>query len=254
MTSWARRRSLAVLLAVASLAIVLAACGGGKSTPSGAGKPASEPDISGTYVVVQDSDGTRPKSGATVTLVLDNGTLSVKAVSGSDELDDTGTYSIHDGRMTIEFKDQQISAKDQPYKVDGDTLEIPVKMFGEGAGSSTWRRTDGQATNKSTPAASATLKSDWGRWDLKKDAAAAATKHFVEAVKDKGTAWIEAVTETAAFARGLDNVSDATVSPNGLNIAIRYNDGTGDYVVTERMDFAPAASAAIASPSSDLLV
>ena len=114
-------------------------------------RPAAETDISGTYVVVQDSDGTRPKAGATVTLVLDKGTLSVRAVSADDELTDSGTYSVRDGRMTIAFVEQGISATDQPYKFDGDTLEIPVKMFSEGAGSSTWKRTDGQATQQSPP-------------------------------------------------------------------------------------------------------
>lgn len=248
------RRPRLVLCAIVSLALVLGACGGGKASPSGTGKPVSETDIGGTYVAVQDSDGTRPKSGATVTLVLDNGTLSVKAVSAGDELTDTGTYSIHDGRMTIEFRDQGISATDQPYKFDGETLEIPVKMFSEGAGSSTWKRTDGQAKSAASPASSATLKSDWGRWDLKKDAGAAATKSFVEAVNEKGETWSQAVQETRAFVQGLPNVADATVSPNGLNIIIKYKDGTGDYVVTERADLDPAASAAIDSRSSELLV
>lgn len=256
MNSSIRRCTVLLLLASSLLALSFAACGGGssKSSSSGTAAPSAAGDVSGTYVVVQDSDGGRPKAGATVTLVLDKGTLSVRAVSADDELTDSGTYSIHDGKMTIEFKEQGFNAKDQPYKLDGDTLEIPVKLFSEGAGSSTWKRTDGQATNKATPGTAATLKSDWGGWDLKKDAAAAATKHFVEAVNDKGTAWSQAVTETAAFARGLSNVSDATVSPNGLNITIRYKDGTGDYVVTERMDLAPAESTAIDPPSPELLV
>ena len=104
MSSSARRRSLPVFFAIGLLALVLSACGGGKDSPSGASKPAVD-DISGTYVVVQDSDGTKPKPGATVTLTLDKGgTLSVKAVSADDELTDTGTYSIHDGLMSILFK------------------------------------------------------------------------------------------------------------------------------------------------------
>ncbi|MBI5285877.1 MAG: hypothetical protein HY874_12380 [Chloroflexi bacterium] len=237
---------------------MLSACGGGgsKTGPSDAGKPAAETDISGTYLVVQDSDGTKPKAGATVTLVLDKGTLSVHAVAGDEELNDTGTYSIRDGRMTIEFIEQQLSATDQPYSFDGETLEIPLRMFGEGPGSSTWKRTDGQAAAKASPtaAAAAALKGDWGRWDLKKDAGAAATKNFVAAVNEKGTTWTQAVKDAAAFAKTLPDVADATVSPNGLNITIRYKDGTGDYVVTERMDLAPAESAAIdASPSERLV-
>ena len=247
MSPFVPRRPRIVLFAVSLL--VLSACGGGNAS-----KPAAETDISGTYVVVQDSDGTRPKPGATVTLVLDKGTLSVKAVSAGEELTDSGTYSVRDGRMTIEFREQGISATDQPYKVNGDTLEIPVKMFGEGAGSSTWKRTDGQATTDVASGAETALKSDWGRWDLKKDAGAAATKHFVEAVNDKGTPWTDAVQDTVTFAKGLANVESATVSSNGLNITIRYKDGTGDYVTTERMELAPAVSAAADSPSPELFV
>ena len=52
----------------------------------------------------------------------------------------------------------------------------------------------------------------------------------------------------------LPDVADASISPNGLNITIRYKDGTGDYVGTERMDLDPAESAAIESPSSEQLV
>ena len=220
-------RCCSLLMLLAGLVAMFAfACGGGKTSPSSGSTAATSGDVSGTYVVVQDSDGTKPKPGVTVTLVLDKGSLSVHAVGPGDELTDSGTYSINDGKMTIEFKDQGISAKDQPYKVDGDMLQLPVKMFSEGAGSSTWKRGGGQATSKSTPAAAA-LKSDWSRWDLNKNAAAAGTKHFVEAVNDKGTAWEQAVTETAAYVRTLTDVTDAKVSANGLNITIRYKDGTG---------------------------
>ena len=120
-------------------------------------------------------------------------------------------------------------------------------MFGEGAGSSTWKRSDGQAaTAKDTPEP-AEFKSDWGDWDLKKDAGAAATKHFVEAVNDKGSEWNAAVQDTLTFVKTLPDVSDATVSPNGLNISIKYKNGTGDYVVTERMELAPEESVTIDS-------
>ncbi len=250
----ATRRFLPLLLLTGLVAIVAFGCGGGKSSPSSGSTAATSNDVSGTYVVVQDSNGTKPKPGVTVTLVLDKGSLSVHAVGAGDELTDSGTYSISGGKMTIEFKDQGISAKDQPYKLDGDTLELPVKMFSEGAGSSTWKRSSGQATSKSTPAAATALKSDWSRWDLNKNAAAAGTKHFVEAVNDKGTAWEQAVTETAAYVRTLPDVTDAKVSSNGLNITIRYKDGTGDYVVTERQDLVSQASTASDAPPSQRLV
>lgn len=245
--SFSRSSRFAFATGVALIVFALTACGGGKSKT-----PASADDISGTYTLVQDSDGSTPKDGVTVTLTLDNGTLSVRAVSADDELTDTGTYSIRDGRMTITFEGQGISATDQPYTLTGDTLEIPVMMFGEGEGSSTWQRSGGQAARPTSEPAKS-VKSDWSRADLSKDAAAAATKQFVEAVNG-GTDWETAVTEAAQFARGLSDVADATVSPNGLNITIRYSDGSRDYVITERMELNDAASAASFAPAADRLV
>src|SRR3990170_2805891 len=97
-------------------------------------------------------------------LVLDSGKLTVRAVSPSDELTDTGTYSVREDRMTIEFLEQGMSAKDQPYSYDGQTLEIPVKMFSDGAGSSTWKRSDGQAQAQPTAAPKTAFKDNWQLW------------------------------------------------------------------------------------------
>src|SRR3989304_5923000 len=90
-------RSLALVALAVLLPLLAAACGGGK--PS---KPAARADVSGTYVLVPDNDGGKPKPGVTGTLVLDSGKLTVRAVSPSDELTDTGTYSVREDRMTIE--------------------------------------------------------------------------------------------------------------------------------------------------------
>jgi hypothetical protein len=109
--------------------------------------PASPParDRHRTYVVVQDLTA-RSRRRATVTLTWT--TACSRPAAGGEELTDTGTYSIRDGRMTelIErnFATDRCTASTA-------TLEIPLKMFGEGAGSSTWKRTDGQAAVKSPP-------------------------------------------------------------------------------------------------------
>ncbi len=249
------RRCAVPLLLACLLSVAVSACGGGKSsspdgaTPGGA-TPAAEASLDGTYVVVKDSDGTAPKDGATVTLVLTNGKLSVHAVADDGELTDTGTYSVKNGKMTIEFVDQQITATDQPYKLDGDTLEIPVKMFSEGAGSSTWKRAAAGAVDAaSTPAgdgeeesATGTLQAPEGlseldaNWDLFDDkyATAAAMKTFFESVNDKRMTWEASVQAAVDRAKSFSDVAGVDISPNGLNAVIRYKDGHDEDLVTER--------------------
>ena len=169
----------------------------------------------------------------TVTLVLDSGKLSVHAVSPDDELTDTGTYSVRDGRMTINFVEQGISATDQAYKLEGDSLEIPVKMFSEGAGSSTWTRTGDAAAGAEPTAASgddaapsdalsapgglSSLDANWDLFDVDKYATAAAMKTYVESLNDKHTTWEAAVQAAVARAKTFSDVTGVDLSPNGLN-------------------------------------
>ncbi len=264
------RRSAGLLLAASSLLVLAAgACGGGggKSSSTGTATPAAAAagDVSGTYTVVQDSDGTKPIPGATVTLLLDNGTLAVRAVSGDDELTDSGTYSVHDGKMTIEFKEQGFTAKDQPYKLDGDTLEIPVKMFSEGAGSSTWKRAAAGAAD-AEPTASDDASADFGAprapgglselkpdWSLFDDnyATAQAMKTFTESVNDKHMTWEAAVQAAVARAKSFSDVVGVDVSPNGLNALIRYKDGHDEEFLTERFSVTKGGLSATGASSSE---
>ena len=230
--------------------------------------PAAAAGVDGTYVVVKDSDGTEPKEGATVTLVLTNGKLSVHAVADDGELTDTGTYSVKNGKMTIEFVDQQITATDQPYKLDGDTLEIPVKMFSEGAGSSTWKRTAAEAVDAEptaggddaeaapgdaprVPGGISELEADWDLFDLEKYATAAAMKTFVEGVNDGGMTWEDAVKAAVDKAKTFSDVSGVEISPNGLNAVIRYKDGHDEELLTERQSVTEGGLSASGERSSE---
>jgi hypothetical protein len=244
-------RWLAVV-AIAGAAAGLIACGGGQSKSA---TPAAETasSLNGTYTAVQDSDGTQPKDGATVTLVLTDGKLSVHAVSADDELTDTGTYSVHDGKMTIEFVEQGIKATDGAYKLDGDTLELPVKMFSDGEGSSTWTRSSASVESGETPESGDTpdagaanvagvstdLETDWDIYDLDKYATASAMKTFVEGVNDGGMSWEDAVKAAADKARTFSDVTGVTISPNGLNATIMYKDGRDEELLTERFSVSP---------------
>jgi hypothetical protein len=224
------RPVLSSLVIAVLAALLVVACGGGESGPT-----ADPSDLSGTYTLIEDSDGTKPRPGATVTLVLDKGKLSLRAVMGRDELTDSGTYSVSRDRMTIEFVEQEIRARDAPFKFDGQTLELPVKMFSEGAGSSTWRREGGQAAAQPTSRPAQT-RTHWNIWDLSRDVGASATKSFSDAL-EKGRSWDEALQEAADFARRQSSVSEVSFSDNGLNLEITYRDGREDYVITERLLF-----------------
>ena len=253
-----RGRSWVMLFAVPLVAVGLMACGGGKSKTSDATvgattqASASSTDVSGTWVVVQDSDGTKPKAGTTVTLVLDKGALTVHAVSPDDELTDAGTYSVKDGKMTIVFTEQQISATDQAYSRDGDTLTLPVKMFSDGAGSSTWMRTgDAEAIASPSDAAGGTddtsattgvssgLDANWDAVDLNKYATAAAIKTFADGVNSGGLTWEAAVKAAVEKAKTFPDVTSVTLSPNGLNAVIAYKDGRDEELITESFSVSP---------------
>jgi hypothetical protein len=239
-------RKLRLLIPPVFFILFLAACGG-----SGGGDTDAPADISGTYVLIEDSDGSKPRAGATVTLVLDKGSLTLKAVMGRDELDDNGTYSIRDGRMTIEFREQGMGAKDAPFKYDGETLELPVKMFSDGEGSSTWRREGGQAAAQPTTRPAQQAKTHWNVWDLNRDVGASATKAFSDAL-EKGRTWDQALQDAADFARRQSNVSDVSLSDNGLSLAITYRDGREDYVITERLIFPQQGRGYFAAPAPEM--
>jgi hypothetical protein len=243
------------LLGLLSLMLAAGGCGG-EEAPGPARPEAEKPPLPGTYTLVQDSDGTKPVPGATITLVLkEDGTLSLHAVRPGEELTDEGAYSVGDGRMTLEFVGQEIAASDAPYEYDGKNLEIPVKMFSEGPGSSTWRRTEAVAEAAPTEEAKAEeveveFEADWDLWDLDKDASAAAMKSIVEAVTEEGKSWEQAIQDAAQLARGFPDVADVAVSGNGLNITILYEDDTEDYVPTERLSFTASQPSAYRRPVS----
>ncbi|MBI5288259.1 MAG: hypothetical protein HY873_04745 [Chloroflexi bacterium] len=254
---------------MAAAIAIFAACGGGddQGTSNSSGEP--DGDVSGTWVLDHDSDGTEPLENTTVTLVLADSELSVHAVSPDDELTDVGTYSVSDGRMTIKFNEQGIEAADRPYKVEGDTLEIPVKMFSEGDGSSIWRRSSESAESEpspddgdSSPGAGAggdagfstDLEADWSIYDLDEYATAAAMKTFVENLNGGGMAWEDAVKAAADTAKTFDDVDSVVISPNGLNAVIKYKDGGEEDLITERFSTTEGGAVSIAPRVSEPLV
>lgn len=95
--------------------------------------------LPGTYSLVQDSDGTKPKSGAVIKLTLTaNGTVSLSAVQPGQTFDDNGTYRASGDRMTMHFEAMDKGCTNQKYSLQGSVLTLPFKMLSDGPGASTW--------------------------------------------------------------------------------------------------------------------
>ncbi|MEW6758321.1 MAG: hypothetical protein AB1347_08880 [Acidobacteriota bacterium] len=100
--------------------------------------------LQGTWLLVKDSDETRPKTGATVTLaLLPGGAFALSAVQPGETLEDAGTYEVSGSRITLAFTELDLGCAAAPFTLSGDTLVLPFKVFGEGAGTSTWQRSRG---------------------------------------------------------------------------------------------------------------
>jgi len=108
---------------------------------------AGPPALDGTYVLVRDSDGSKPVAGATVTLRFKGGArgaLSLVAARPGTTVTDAGSYVTRNGRITITFKEMVWEADRQPFAFDGCTLTLPFKALSgsPGPGNSVWQRTE----------------------------------------------------------------------------------------------------------------
>jgi hypothetical protein len=232
------------------IAAALVGCGGKDKAAS----DTLSPDISGTYALVGDVNGTQVRTGASVTLQLNSdGSLSLHAVQPGEEVTDSGSWSVNGASMTIELKELGVSAKDQPFKLEGDSLQIPIQIFGDGPGASLWTRSNATAAQANpTPAGGTSspsavsgitmsVQANWQIYDIDKYATAAAMKTFLEAVNDRHQNWEDAVKTAADKARTFSDVSEVVISPNGLNATVRYRDGRDEDLITERFTLTQAA-------------
>ncbi len=106
---------------------------------------AAEINIDGVYTLLGDSDNTKPKKNAIVTLTFRgrlSGTLSMSAIQPGETVTDTGNYSVSGSLITIRFKEMEWEANRAKFQFDGCTLVLPFKALGgsPGPGTSTWRR------------------------------------------------------------------------------------------------------------------
>jgi Domain of unknown function (DUF4412) len=104
-------------------------------------------DITGAYVLVGDSDGTKPRTGARLELTFSGattGSVQLYAVRTGETVRDAGKYSIANHQITIHFKEVDWAAESQPYFFDGCTLTLPFLAVSSatGPGTSAWQRKD----------------------------------------------------------------------------------------------------------------
>lgn len=278
------RGLLGTSLLLAAVAALAAACSGGATPPATTGgtpgapeaggtttSAPAKPALPGTYDLVGDIGGTQVKPGARVTLELrPDGTLEIVAVQQGERLTDNGAWSEADGKITLTSKGLGLDAQRAAYVYDGTTLDLPVLMFGSGAGSSRWQRTSPSVAASpgasTTPAPDSTDDSttvfedlpagNWQAWDTSKYATAAAAKSYVEAVNTRHLSLRDAVTAAADVARRASDVAEVVPSRNGLNLLIRYRNGREDELLTERMSLQleQPASRQITPPSEHRIV
>lgn len=105
--------------------------------------------LSGKFILVKESDGQEPKSGAVISISFNsNGTFNLKAVMPGIVLTDKGSYKISGDNITISFAELEQGKQVGPYSLEEGTLILPFKMLKNVKGSSTWQQEGTTASNK----------------------------------------------------------------------------------------------------------
>ena len=127
-----------------------------------AGSAAQE--IAGTYVLMGDSDGTKPKTGARLELTFSTvkgGSVRLFATRPGETVRDVGTFSLSDNHITIHFKEVDWAAENQPFQLDGCVLRLPFMAVSASTnpGTSEWRRQEQRCVNSGSPGPAAVASS-----------------------------------------------------------------------------------------------
>jgi hypothetical protein len=102
-------------------------------------------EIFGAYAFTKETSNQTVLPGAEVVLELIRpDVLALRAVKTDEVFTDVGSFSIADGRITISLPEAGRTAKNAEYSYDGSQLVLPVLIFGEGEGNSTWVRVSGE--------------------------------------------------------------------------------------------------------------
>lgn len=106
--------------------------------------------LDGTYQLVSDSDGNKPKAAAQVQMTLQGGRIQFSAVQPGETVTDSGTYRVNGNRITMQFNEMAFGCRNAPFTQTGSALILPFKCLSDGPGSSTWVRIDGPGGGSSS--------------------------------------------------------------------------------------------------------
>ena len=220
---------------------------------------ADKPSLVGEYELIGDVDGTQVNDGATVTLTLkQDGTLTLVAVQPGETLEDTGTWSATATSIVVTTVDETL-AGDGPFQIRGDIVILPFFVFGEGEGSSEWKRTsapvhdedDDDGDETADEPSSDSFEDTWVLEGPDAVASAVGMKAYSEAIAE-GTAQADAVLVALDHVQDMESVESAEVSDNGLNIEVVYDDGTTDEILTERLLGSDEADPSVGAGESEV--
>ena len=101
-------------------------------------------ELSGTYLLLKDSDGTTPRDDATIHLILTGTSAHIHAVMTNVDILSDGEYSACQNHITISFHDFEFAADNQSFEYLDGSLVLPfVVLGGVENGSSYWKKISG---------------------------------------------------------------------------------------------------------------
>jgi hypothetical protein len=99
--------------------------------------------IVGTYLLIQDDDGSAPRSDAQVTLVFlpDGSAVLSASLPGTPGITDKGGWSVsNDGKLTLVLPESGKAFTLAKFTMNGRDLTLPFRVFSDTEGSSSWKR------------------------------------------------------------------------------------------------------------------
>lgn len=119
--------------------------------------PGLAASIEGKYLLVRDSDGSKPLATAMVSLTFrgtNSGKVSMAAQKPDATVTDSGTFAIKGKGITILFKEMEWEARNQPFNIEACHLILPFKALSgsPGPGTSLWRKDSSPCKEKGSSA------------------------------------------------------------------------------------------------------